>query len=72
MFDPVIFREYDIRGVYNKQFDDDFAYNLGKAFCSYVYKKTGKKISFMSHQNPQGLFENNFELEISYGMYHNM
>lgn len=40
---PIIFREYDIRGVYNKQFDDEFAYNLGKAFCSYVYKKTGKK-----------------------------
>lgn len=40
---PIIFREYDIRGVYNKQFDDDFAYNLGKAFCSYVFKKTGKK-----------------------------
>ena len=40
---PIIFREYDIRGVYNKQFDDEFAYHLGKAFCSYVYKKTGKK-----------------------------
>ncbi|MFN3455231.1 MAG: phosphomannomutase/phosphoglucomutase, partial [Pseudobdellovibrio sp.] len=40
---PIIFREYDIRGVYNKQFNDEFAYNLGKAFCSYVYKKTGKK-----------------------------
>ena len=40
---PIIFREYDIRGVYNKQFDDEFAYNLGKAFCSYVFKKTGKK-----------------------------
>jgi len=40
---PIIFREYDIRGVYNKQFDDEFAYNLGKAYCSYVFKKTGKK-----------------------------
>lgn len=40
---PIIFREYDIRGVYNKQFDNDFAYHLGKAFCSYVFKKTGKK-----------------------------
>lgn len=43
MISPIIFREYDIRGVYNKQFDDLFAYNLGKAFCSYVHKKTGKK-----------------------------
>lgn len=43
MFEPVIFREYDIRGVYNKQFDLDFAYQLGKSFSSYVFKKTGKK-----------------------------
>ena len=39
---PVIFREYDIRGVYNKQFDDEFAYHLGKAFCSYALKRSGK------------------------------
>ncbi len=37
---PIIFREYDIRGVYNEQFDDEFAYHLGKAFCSFVAKKT--------------------------------
>ncbi|MGZ3692124.1 MAG: phosphomannomutase/phosphoglucomutase [Pseudobdellovibrio sp.] len=43
MFDPVIFREYDIRGVYNEQFDLDFAYNLGKSFATYVFGKTGKK-----------------------------
>ena len=40
---PIIFREYDIRGVYNEQFDDEFAYHLGKAFCSFVAKKTGLK-----------------------------
>lgn len=39
---PIIFREYDIRGVYNEQFDDEFAYHLGKAFCSFVAKKTKK------------------------------
>ncbi len=43
MFHPVIFREYDIRGVYNEQFTPEFAYHLGRAFSSYVYKKTGKK-----------------------------
>ena len=43
MFEPVIFREYDIRGVYNQQFDLDFAYQLGKTFASYVLKKSGKK-----------------------------
>lgn len=43
MFNPVIFREYDIRGVYNEQFDLDFAYKLGKAFTTYVFAKTSKK-----------------------------
>lgn len=43
MFSPVIFREYDIRGVYNEQFDLDFAYNLGRSFGTYVFNKTGKK-----------------------------
>lgn len=43
MFQPVIFREYDIRGVYNQQFDLDFAYELGKSFSSYLSKKIGKK-----------------------------
>lgn len=43
IMDSVIFREYDIRGVYNKQFDNDFAYNLGKAFYSYASKRLNKK-----------------------------
>lgn len=38
MFKPVIFREYDIRGVYNSDFDTDFAYLLGRAFVSYLKK----------------------------------
>ncbi|MCX7978291.1 MAG: phosphomannomutase/phosphoglucomutase [Bdellovibrionaceae bacterium] len=43
MFDPVIFREYDIRGVYQKQFDDDFAQTLGKAFATHLQKVFNKK-----------------------------
>ena len=43
MYKPVIFREYDIRGVFNEQFDLDFAYNLGKTFGTYVFGKTSKK-----------------------------
>ncbi len=43
MFQPVIFREYDIRGVYNSQFDKDFAYLLGKAYCQYLFIKKGIK-----------------------------
>lgn len=40
MMEPVIFREYDIRGIYNGQFDDNFAYDLGKAYV--VYMKENK------------------------------
>ena len=42
MFQPVIFREYDIRGIYNGQFDDNFAYLLGRAYA--VYMKQEKNI----------------------------
>ncbi|HWU43389.1 MAG TPA: phosphomannomutase/phosphoglucomutase [Bdellovibrio sp.] len=43
MYVPVIFREYDIRGVYNGQFDDQFAYLLGRAYV--VYMKQVKNVS---------------------------
>jgi phosphomannomutase/phosphomannomutase/phosphoglucomutase len=43
MFQPVIFREYDIRGVYNEQFDKDFAYLLGRAYAQYLFLKKGLK-----------------------------
>lgn len=40
---PVIFREYDIRGVYDLDFDRAFALELGKAFAAYVRGRTGVK-----------------------------
>lgn len=40
--DTVIFREYDIRGVYNEQFDLSFAENLGRAFVSLLAEKAKK------------------------------
>lgn len=43
MYQPVIFREYDIRGVYNEQYDADFAYLLGRAYCQYLLQKNGIK-----------------------------
>src|SRR5262245_19910038 len=36
--DTVVFREYDIRGVYNTDFDADFAYELGRAYMTYLAK----------------------------------
>jgi phosphomannomutase len=41
MYNPVIFREYDIRGVYQEQFDDNFAYLLGKAYAVYMKEMKG-------------------------------
>lgn len=41
-YESVIFREYDIRGVYEKQFDLEFAEHLGRALVTYIRRKTGK------------------------------
>ncbi len=40
-YQPVIFREYDIRGVFNEQFDLKFTEDLGRAVVSYFLKKKG-------------------------------
>ena len=37
--DTVIFREYDIRGVWNEQFDIEFAKDLGRALFTYLKKE---------------------------------
>lgn len=39
-FDPVIFREYDIRGIYEQEFDLQFAYELGRTYATYHFQKT--------------------------------
>lgn len=43
MYLPVIFREYDIRGVYDVEFNKDFAYLLGRAYAKYLLDKKGLK-----------------------------
>ena len=39
MFKDSIFREYDIRGVYQIDFDNTFAYHLGKAYGFFLKEK---------------------------------
>lgn len=39
---PSIFRQYDIRGVYGKTLTDATAYLVGKAYGTYLFKKTQK------------------------------
>ncbi|MCX7706321.1 MAG: phosphomannomutase/phosphoglucomutase [bacterium] len=46
----VIFREYDIRGLVDSQITTDFAYNLGRAFGSYV-KNSGFKTALVACDN---------------------
>ena len=42
---PYIFREYDIRGIVEKDFTSDVVKNLGRAFGTYVIRSGGQKIS---------------------------
>jgi phosphomannomutase / phosphoglucomutase len=61
--DQVIFREYDIRGVYDEQFDDEFAYHLGRAFVAYACERLGKKnlrlsLGYDARQSSISLIEN--------------
>lgn len=44
-FNPVILREYDIRGQIGKNLSADDAYALGKAFGSFVIGKGGKSVA---------------------------
>jgi phosphomannomutase len=37
--DPKIFKAYDIRGVYNVQFDQDTAYKIGQAYSKFISPK---------------------------------
>jgi len=41
---PSIFREYDIRGVYEKDLTEDLAYTLGKSYGSYIRKYNSDKV----------------------------
>jgi phosphomannomutase len=39
MFNLEIFKAYDIRGIYPDDFEEDFAYRLGRAFADFVREK---------------------------------
>ena len=40
--DKSIFKAYDIRGIYPSQLDEDFAYNLGRGYASFILKENPK------------------------------
>ena len=45
-----IFREYDIRGVYGIDLNEDLAYTLGKSYGSYIRKYNSSKV-LVGHDN---------------------
>ncbi|MBQ1813197.1 MAG: phosphomannomutase/phosphoglucomutase [Bacilli bacterium] len=45
-----IFREYDIRGVYPIDIDEDVSYTIGKAYGTYI-KKLGENMCLVGHDN---------------------
>lgn len=45
MMNPAIFREYDIRGLAEKEFDEEFARLLGKVHGTVVGERGGKRVS---------------------------
>ncbi len=45
-----IFREYDIRGIYNEELDEDTAYNIGRAFGTNLVRK-GIKETVVAYDN---------------------
>jgi len=59
MHKSVIFREYDIRGVVNQDYDRNFAYDLGRAYVTYqmlVKNKTQLRVSVghdARHSSPE-------------------
>ena len=51
MIDKNIFREYDIRGVYPKQINEDIAYLVGRSYGSYIREKLNKNKCVVGHDN---------------------
>ncbi len=45
-----IFREYDLRGIYGKDIDEDVSYTIGRSFGSYI-KKIGEVKTIVGHDN---------------------
>ncbi len=41
-YNPSIFKAYDIRGVYGVDFDDEFAYKVGLAYCQLRREELGR------------------------------
>jgi len=45
LFNPNVFREYDIRGVVDKDLNEEFVFNLGRAIGTYAARKRIKNMT---------------------------
>jgi phosphomannomutase/phosphoglucomutase len=45
-----IFREYDLRGIYSSEIDEDTAYTIGRSFGTYI-KKMNESLTIVGHDN---------------------
>ncbi|MFP4568146.1 MAG: phosphomannomutase/phosphoglucomutase [Candidatus Woesearchaeota archaeon] len=52
-----IFKAYDLRGIYQKELDDEFAYLLGRAFITFTKAKT-VAVGYDGRRSSPKLFEN--------------
>ena len=48
---PNIFREYDIRGVYPTDINENIAYTIGRSYGSYLKEKLNQETCIVSHDN---------------------
>ena len=46
-----IFREYDIRGIYPKEINEEVAYTIGKSYGSYIQDKLKRNICGVGRDN---------------------
>ena len=49
--DRAIFREYDIRGVYPSQINEEVAYTIGRSYGSYIQEKLQRKLCAVGRDN---------------------
>jgi Phosphomannomutase len=46
VINPEVFREYDVRGIVDKDFNFDFVYNLGRSIGTYAIPRGVKAMTF--------------------------
>ena len=50
-----IFREYDLRGIYGSEINEQDAYTIGRSFGTYI-KKFGETKTIIGHDNRHSWF----------------